>query len=333
MKKILFIYTGGTVGMVKNHRNGALEPMDFDNLISNLPELRHFNAIIDNSSFKRPIDSTDISINEWVEIAQEIEKNYKDYDGFVVLHGSDTMSYSASMLSFMLEGLDKPVIFTGSQLPIGHIRTDAKENIITSIYFASNEKIKEVCVYFEFKLHRGNRTKKISSQNFNAYISPNYPFLAETGVNIKINEKELFKNQKKNLRIRKNISPNVAVLKIFPGISKTYIENVFNTKNLEGVIIESYGSGNIMSYDWLLEILRNAINNKNIKIVNVSQCFSGEVLQGYYSVSSELESIGVIGGKDITFESAITKMMLLLGEKTDNFKHEFLKPISGEISV
>ena len=333
--KILIIYTGGTIGMVENHITGVLEPADFDNIISNLTEVSKMNVELDSYSFKTPIDSTNINIINWIEIASVIEKNYPSYDGFIILHGSDTMAYSASMMSFMLQGLDKPIIFTGSQLPIGHIRTDAKENIISSIYFACDKRIKEVCLYFEFKLYRGNRTKKISSENFNAFISPNYPILANSGVNIKLNTEFLY-NGDKPFKIKKSIDSNIATIKIFPGISEQYFKSIFSIENLKGVIIESYGAGNIMSYPWVLEILENSITKKNIKIVNISQCFSGEVDQGHYEVSSKLENIGVIGGVDITYESAITKMMFLLGQNItsqNKFKSAFLENICGEISL
>ncbi|MCH1548108.1 MAG: asparaginase [Flavobacteriaceae bacterium] len=331
---ILLIYTGGTIGMIKEPDLPYLKPFNFKNILEKVREIKLLNCNIETISIKDPIDSSNISIDNWIELIKLLEENYSKFDGFVILHGTDTMSYTASALSFLIQNLSKPIILTGSQLPLGDLRTDAKEHIITSIQLAANDiKIKEVCLYFDNKLYRGNRTTKVNSEQFKAYASFNYPELANSGVDLIINQKNILCSTDVKTSFHKKLNNKVSVLKLFPGISKNIVKHLFSDKCSKVIIIESFGSGNIFNDSWFLEELKKSMDSGKF-IVNVSQCPKGTVKMGKYESSEELIKLGVISGKDITIESAICKSMFLLAKnlKYSTFKQYFEQDLSGEIS-
>jgi L-asparaginase len=315
---ILLIYTGGTIGMVHDPVTGSLVPIDFKHITDHVPELLKLGFNLQSVSFNPVKDSSNIDPDIWVKMAEAIEENYDKYDGFVVLHGTDTMAYSASAMSYMLENLRKPVIFTGSQLPIGLLRTDGRENLITAIEISAASEngfslVPEVCIYFDNELTRGNRTTKFSAEHFDAFNSPNYPALAEVGLHLKYNYNLIrYSDPVKNLIVHKTFDTNVAILKLFPGIGRNLVQAVINTKDLKGLIIETFGSGNAPTYKWFIEDLKTFISRGGI-IYNVTQCHGGSVEMGLYETSREMLAAGVVSGKDITSEASITKLMHLLG--------------------
>jgi L-asparaginase len=337
-KSILIIYTGGTIGMVNDPVTGSLIPIDFEHISDQVPELRKFGYKLRSVSFE-PVDSSNIEPDTWVKIAEAIETNYNQFDGFVILHGTDTMAYTASALSFMLENLEKPVILTGSQLPIGVLRTDGKENLISAIEIAASSEnglpaVPEVCIYFDNRLMRGNRTTKISAEHFNAFESPNYPNLAEAGLHIKFNHSVIkYPVIRRDLNVRKAFNRDVAVLKLFPGIGQNFINSVLETPGLRAVIIETFGSGNAPTHKWFITELERFIAKGGI-ILNVTQCHGGMVEMGLYETSRELLEAGIISGKDITSEASVTKLMFILGNcsSTYDIKNSLNRSLAGEIS-
>lgn len=336
---ILVIYTGGTIGMTQDQHTGALTPFDFDRIYTQMPELKEMDYLIDCHSFDPLIDSSDMNPSFWVQLAEVIEKNYESYDGFVVLHGSDTMAYSASMMSFMLENLNKPVVFTGSQLPLGMLRSDGRENFITAIEIAAanideTPIVPEVTIYFENQLFRGNRAHKFNAEHFEAFLSVNYPVLAEAGVHIKYHHEKILRPNFKKLKVHKNLNNNVAVLKLFPGIQETVVEAVIGATGLKAIILETFGSGNAPTERWFIEQLKKA-RERGIIVFNVTQCKGGSVEIGKYAASLDMGKIGIIGGYDITTEAALAKTMYLLGRNMSREETERLlqKPLRGEMTV
>ncbi|QRY59068.1 asparaginase [Sphingobacterium siyangense] len=337
MHNIFIIYTGGTIGMVKDE-TGTFVPFDFELIKRNLPDLSRLDYKLTVHSFEPIIDSSNMKPEIWIEMAQIIKDNYADYDGFVILHGSDTMAFTASVLSFMLEGLQKPVILSGSQLPIGEIRTDARENMMTALEIASAKQdgvsiIQEVCILFDNKLFRGNRSFKYNSAKFEAFRSPNYPVLVEAGIHLKYNTDALLNNIDKEFILHTKLDNRVAVLKLFPGISAQTIKAVLDS-NVRSIVMETFGSGNTTTDTWFLDLLKEAIEQgKNI--LNISQCKVGSVELGRYETSQGLKSIGVLNGYDLTFEAAVTKLMYLQGELEDQKEVAYWieKDIRGELTI
>jgi len=336
--KILLVYTGGTIGMIKDFKTGALKNFNFKDLLKHIPELHLLDCSIETQSFSKPIDSSNMNPSYWVDLANIIEENYDEFDGFVILHGSDTMSYTASALSFMLENLAKPVIFTGSQLPIGDLRTDAKENLITSIQIAAHQeqgkpKVAEVGLYFEYKLYRANRTTKITAEHFEAFSSLNYPALAESGVHLIFNDAALIKpNRRKKFKVNKTLDARILLVKMFPGISKETVAHLFSFSEIKGIVLETYGSGNVTNESWFLKELAG-VQKRGIPVVNVTQCSGGSVTMGLYETSIALKKMGIISGKDITTEAALAKLMYLLGQQVSSasFKTLFETSLRGEM--
>lgn len=337
---VLMIYTGGTLGMVFDQKTKSLKAFEFKEILRNVPEMERLDFDLSILPFDEPFDSSNVTPEIWQQIAQNITAQYANFDAFVVLHGTDTMAYTASALSFMLDGLNKPVVLTGAQLPIGVSRSDARENLITALEIAADRidgqpVLSEVVIYFNNRLLRGNRAKKLESSQFNAFDSENYPFLGEVGVTVEYNFPYLKPHDEKSvLNPKFGMDKNIIILKLFPGISETMIRNILNINNLKGVILETYGAGNAPTNEWFIELVREAIG-RNVFIYNVSQCTGGRVMQGHYETSRILEEIGVISGSDITTEAAATKLMFLLGQ---GYTHEqtklFLKQnLQGEMTL
>lgn len=338
--KVLMIYTGGTIGMVENSNNGTLEPFDFTHINNHIPEIKRLNFSVDHIVFQPVIDSSNVTPEHWQKMVSIIETNYDLYDGFVILHGTDTMAYTASALSFMIENLSKPIILTGAQLPIGKLRSDARENLITALEIAADKdeskkpKIQEVCIFFQNYLLRGNRTTKVNADNFNAFKSYNYPFLAKSGINIIYNDNVLLKhNPDKQIKFHYYLDTNVAVLKVFPGINPDIVNAILHIKGLKGLVLETYGKGNAPELDWFINSIMEAAN-RGITIVNITQCEIGYVDMSKYQTGVRLKEAGVISGADSTVEAALTKMMILLGHNVDTnqMRVKMSSTFCGEIS-
>ncbi len=340
MPKILLIYTGGTIGMLKNPK-GHLSPIDFSNLTQFLPEIKGLNIELITKSFDTPIDSSNMRLDLLDHLVDMIEEEYQNVDGVVILHGSDTMAHTASALSFMLEGLQKPVILTGSQLPIGVLRTDGKENLITALQIASTQTtdnngplIREVCIYFEYKLYRGNRTYKYNAEHFNAYDSPNYPFLAEAGVQINFNKKALFYSEQSKLTVRKKLDNNIAVLPLFVGISDQMIASIAKIDHLKGLVLQSFGAGNLPNNPALTTLLKE-LSEKKVLLLNISQCQVGRVEMEKYATNPSAMDLDIISGADMTLECAVAKLMYLLSIQSLSFEQRKLylkKSLRGELT-
>jgi L-asparaginase len=335
--KIMIIYTGGTFGMAHD-AHGVLVPFDFSLILEHLPALRNLFLDLTVISFDNPIDSSNIQPEHWQTIAAIVYENYNSQDGFVVLHGTDTMAFTASALSFMLPGLRKPVIFTGAQLPISEPRSDARENLITSLEIAAAKKegkaiVPEVCIYFGNELLRGNRSKKTESMHFDAFQSENYPPLAKAGVKIEFNETLIHSTNENKLKLLSKLDSSIAILKLFPGITDATVSSVLNISKLKAVVLETYGSGNAPTDKWFLDLLKTTIS-KGVIVLNISQCPGGMVVQGKYETSRILQKIGVLSGGDMTTEAAITKLMVLLGEfGIEKAKEVIGLSLAGEITV
>ncbi len=337
---ILIIYTGGTFGMASDER-GALRPFNFGRVIEHLPELKSLDLRLTVISFPDPIDSSNMGIKEWQDLVYIIEENYNQYDGFVILHGTDTMAYTSSALSFMVQHLSKPIVLTGAQIPIGGTRSDARENLVTALEIASTfdnkgrPLIPEVCIYFNHVLLRGNRAQKVHSSNFSAFKSENYPILAEAGINIEFNRKYIRPNlMEQQLKVYSNMNPEVGLLKLFPAMSRSHVEYILGNENMQAIVIETFGSGNTMTDNWFLDALSSA-RDRGLIMVNVSQCLGGTVTQGKYETSSALLELGVVGGADLTVEAALTKLMHLLGNENEmrKVREKLVIPLCGEMDV
>lgn len=337
MTSILIIYTGGTIGMVNDSKTGTLIPFDFKQIQNNVPELARLDYQLSVHSFDPIIDSSNMHPKIWTELAELIKEKYNEFDGFVILHGSDTMSYTASALSFMLQNLAKPVVLTGSQLPIGEIRTDAKENLITALEIAATKKdgkamVPEVAVYFDFQLFRGNRSIKNDSEKFEAFSSPNYPVLAEAGVNLDFFSNYILPIPTEEFQIHTKFNSNIGVLKMYPGITENAVRAITESK-VDAIVLESFGSGNTTTADWFITCLQEAISSDKI-IVDISQCNGGSVQLGKYETSRKLQKMGVVSGYDMTFEATVTKLMYLMGKglAINGIKEIMEISIAGELT-
>lgn len=339
--RLLIVYTGGTIGMIEDATTKALRPFDFSHLMDNVPKVKMLNYDIDNIQFNPPIDSSDMNLSHWQEIARSIADNYEKYDGFVVLHGTDTMAYTASALSFMLDNLQKPVIITGSQLPIGEVRTDGEENLITALQIAAAKDIdgrpmvREVAILFEDYLWRGNRATKRSADNFNAFKSNNYPELAKVGLSINFFKDALMRNEAGGgLNPQFNMDPSVLVIDLFPGLSKDVLAHLLAAPSIKGIVLRTYGAGNAPTASWFIDLIKETID-RGIVVLNVTQCVNGGVHTNRYVAGDVLAATGVISGFDITFEAAITKMMFLFGLGLDSkqIKYYLERPLAGEMTV
>ncbi len=339
--QILIIYTGGTIGMIEDEESRKLLPFDFSHLIDNVPKIKMLDYVIDNIQFDPPIDSSEMNPAHWVEIARAIDDNYEIYDGFVVLHGTDTMAYTASALSYMLGNLSKPVIITGSQLPIGEVRTDGEENLITALQIAAAREIngqpmvQEVAILFEDYLWRGNRATKMSSDNFNAFKSNNYPSLAKIGLGIHFNDEALRRVPvRRRLQVQYSLDTSVMFLTIFPGISRDVVHHCLTAPGVKGVVMKTFGAGNAFSDGWFIDEIKSAVE-RGVVLVNVSQCISGGVGSSRYPSGELLTQAGVVFGHDITDEAAITKLMFLFGQGLSStaVRYAMEYPIAGEMTV
>ena len=338
--KILVIYTGGTIGSFIDPETDSLKPVNFEKLVDFIPELHQVQAEVTVHTLDEPKDSSNMQPADWIRITLAIESAYHHFDGFVVLHGTDTMAYSASAVSFLIDNLQKPVIFTGSQIPLGLIRTDAKENIITALEIAAARtlqglpRVPEVCIYFEFKLYRANRTFKFSTSQFNAYMSPNYSLLAEAGVNIEYMDHAIAPMPVGETTFYSQLDPQVVILKMFPGITRQVVESMSAIPGIKAIVLETFGAGNATLEPWFFQWMQATLQ-KNILLVNITQCIQGTVEQGKYETGAGFKKLHVLGGGDMTCEAALTKLMFLLANEKDaeKIKEEFLRPLRGERTV